>query len=255
MKKIIALLVLSFSSIAMACVDVGNQNMVCPGDTVYTNYYSSGARVQAVNPRTRQILLKSNITSSTSMVSPAELFLVKGCADRDLCVGDTVYSAYYSSGARIQGINPTSRQLFVKSTITSSTSVVNASDLLVLKGCVSRGMCVGDTIYSAYYSSGARILAVDRANRQMMVKSNITSSTSIVSNRDALITRGCTEGICVGDGVYTNYYTSGAKVLAVGLDGRVMLKSSITSSTSIVTAGEVMVTDYCVDFNDERNLF
>ncbi len=181
----------------MACIDLGNDKRVCPGDTVYTNYFDKGARVKAINPRTLQIMLESTYTGNTRASSPRELYLTRGCEARGMCVGDLVYTQFFDRGARIKAINPTTRQILLESTHTGNSNAV--------------------------------------------------------APREILVTRGCIQGICVGDGIYTNFFDRGATVKAISQTAKkVLVQSTYTGNARIVEVDEIMVTDHCLDFEGER---
>lgn len=116
-------------------------------------------------------------------------------------------------------------------------------------------ICPNDIVFKgSEYREGAQVIAVNKETRKVTVRSLAQGTVIRESSHNLYVTRGCVEGVCVGDIVYKgSWYSNGAKVVAVNKSlGRVTVKSLKSGSSHSEKAIDLEVTNQCTDFDSER---
>lgn len=141
----------------------------------------------------------------------------------------------------------------MKTLILSLCVVFSSSALACLSLEGRASVCPGDLVYTNYFNKGARVKAVNPRSGQVLLESTVTRATGVVIPAELYVSKGCLEDVCVGDGVYTEYFKRGAKVLGLKPSTyEVMVKSTHTGFAAPAMLAEIMVTDFCLDFDAQR---
>lgn len=167
---------------------------ICVSDTVFKGTdYSEGATIVAIHPSTGEVVARSVYNGNIAVESVSELYMSSGCQAK-LCVGETVYKGTdYSQGAKIVAVQPNSKQVLVRSNYNGNIGIELASSLSVTRGCIY-GVCVGDIVFKGSdYSQGAQIIAVNRSERTVLVRSVYNGNISIEDPRDLSVTNACAD--------------------------------------------------------------
>jgi hypothetical protein len=180
--------------IADLYLTTGCTGRFCVNDLVYKGTdYSQGATIIAIHPSTGQVVARSNYNANLGVESVSDLYLTRGCIGK-LCVDGLVYKGTdYSQGATIVAIQPNVNQVIVRSNYNGNLGIELASSLSVTRGCVY-GVCVGDTIFKGSdYSQGAEVIAVNRSERTVLVRSVYNGNIGIEDPRDLSVTNACAD--------------------------------------------------------------
>lgn len=255
MKNTILFLGLFTSFSSFACIDIDSNLKICPNDIVYKGVdYKEGARVIAVNPRKETVTVKSIYSGSMGVESLEDLSLTVGCV-QGVCVGETIFKDdMYRSGARVVAVNPKQGTVVVKSVYSGSLEVENPLNLSLPNGCVNN-ICVGETIFKGdHYKNGATVVAVNKGNKSLVVRSNYNNNLFGESAKIVDVTKGCIEGICVGDTIFKGTdYKEGAKVIAINKRrGMAVIRSNYSGNIFVESARDLDIADMCLDYDSER---
>lgn len=181
-----------------------------------------------------------------------------------ICPGDKVFPDTYSThtlGAQVVAINPKSKLITVKSNYTGKIDRLDLTRISIAKGCVG-DVCVEDKVYPDSYSThtqGAEVLAINPQTKKITVKSNFTGSISRLEVAELSLAYGCISGICTGDKVFPDSYTThtlGAQVLAINPHTKkISVKSNYTGNIGRFKVKELSVIDFCLDYGDEERSY
>jgi hypothetical protein len=250
-----------WSSVSLACINTGDTTL-CAGDTVYPDAWehTRGGSIIAFNPHSGELSVRSNSSGSVSRFSLREIAVPRGCVE-GVCVNDTVFpdSWEHARGGRVLAINHATGVIKVVSNSTGNAMLFKAHNLARNTGCLNFS-CVGDTVFpdSWEHAKGGRVVAVNPMTQKLAIVSNSSGNLQLNNERDVALTRGCIEGVCVGDLVYPDAWTHayGGSVLAINFSSgvfRVLSKSSGNMSNFKVRS--LAIGNVCVDYTyDQRSM-
>lgn len=172
--------------------------------------------------------------------------------DNRLCTGDRVIPEEYSIGyAEIKAINSNTGKATVKGNNSTNYHRYDVQDLGITQGCFS-GLCVDDKIIPDAYSRGyATVKAVNSYSRKYTVKGNSSTNYHRYSRQKISFTKGCIEGVCVGDKVFPDAYSRGyAIVKAINPTTRKFtVKGNNTTNYHRYDFDELALIEECLDYN------
>ena len=162
-----------------------------------------------------------------------------------LCVGDTVVPDNSSRTYTIKSINPRTKMLQVIRNSTSYRKTI--SQLGLTRGCMD-GLCVGDTVVPDNSSRTYTIKSINPHTKQYQVVRNSTSYRKTISQLG--LTRGCMDGLCVGDTVVPD--NSSRTYTIKSINPHTKQYQVVRNSTSYrKTISQLGLIDQCTDYSDD----
>lgn len=259
MKALFAV-ILSFASVsAMACVSMGSNNRVCPGDRAIVQ--NAVGKVIGVNPMQRKVSIdfSGEISGHVGVgtYDLSDITVGKGCIQR-FCVNHT--AIVENASGTIIGVNPLTQKITINFTGGRSGHIgietYDADRVIQAAGCF-KYFCVGRT--ASVENASGTIIAISPRDNKVWIDFNggISGHVGIESYTSDRVTvaKGCVFGYCVGDTAIVENAVGTiiginpeSKIATINFTGgRTGHVGLATYSLERISIGEI-----CIDFSDDQ---
>lgn len=189
-----------------------------------------------------------------------------------VCPGETVYPEIQIYPARVgtvKAVNIQQQTLMVHHKSENSDGYIqkySIRSVSIVDSCSADGICPGQTVYpdnfSEYVGDGAIVKAVNLYNNTIIVQSqgkNSDGQLYLVPTKELSITKGCLEGICVGDDVFPDSFSGsihvkGTKVKAINFYKKIItVQDQGENSRGYLfryPASKLSIINACIDYNN-----
>lgn len=259
MKALFAV-ILSFASVsAMACVSMGSNNRVCPGDRAMVQ--NAVGKVIGVNPMQRKVSIDfTGEISGHSGVGTYDLNDItvgKGCVQR-YCVNQA--AIVENAHGTIIGVNPLTQKITINFTGGRSGHVgidtYNLERVLRANGCY-KYFCVG-RMASVENASG-KIIGFNAKADEVIIDftGGLSGHSGIQSYKSERVTvgKGCVYGYCVGDTAIVE--NAVGTIIGLNPESKIATINFTGGRTGHVGLGtysleRISIGEICIDFSDDQ---
>jgi hypothetical protein len=137
------------------------------------------------------------------------------------CIGDKVYKGTsYPNAAVISYISSVNGNVSVQTRFEDDTAEYTFSedpkDLDITNGCFE-DVCIQDNVHrGTLYPGGGAVVGINPTKKTVTIAQAKNNALAVIKIKDLHVEKGCVNGICVGDIVYTgSVFEPGVKVIAV----------------------------------------